>query len=59
MSYEQDMYELFWTSVNEQDPSCEQDGHELCGTKIQSRDHLRIPLRSLFTSGDELETSCK
>ncbi len=55
MSFEQEMYELFWTSVNELDTSCEQDGHELCGTKIQVHDHLRIPLRS----GDKLETSWK
>jgi hypothetical protein len=53
--------------VNKLGTSCERDRHELCGTTvglsvndlIKVCAQLRIPPKSLFTSGDKLETICE
>ncbi len=37
--------------------SCERNGRELCGSTVYVYAKLRLPLKSLFTSGDKLETT--
>ncbi len=49
--------------MNKLGTSCEQDMHELCGTTVNDFIKVcaqqRIPPKSLFTSGDKLETICE
>jgi hypothetical protein len=59
-SCEQDRYELLGILSQKSKPkelSCEQDGCELCGARIQVHCSTKFPIKSSFTSGNKLEIS--